>query len=284
MSGRGDPVAPRAARLRRTGAALWRQLLDDLRDRLSAGEFAERFPGELELTEQYGVSRHTVREALRQLRGEGVLTVTPGRRTLVAPTGEPVIEQRSGTVYSLFSAVETSGREQISVVGAQDVRADGVIAARLGLEESTPLFHLERLRLADGEPLALDRVWLPAAVGEPLLEVNFDHAGLYDQLLATTGIAVTGGSETVRAVIPSPAEHRTLHLMAPAAAFFVQRTGTSHGVPIEWRQMLIRADRFTLTSRLVPESAMVGADTAPVGDRALAVTPAHRGTHQRRPR
>ena len=254
MSGEAGPATPQATRPRRTaGVVLWRQLLDDLRARLARNEFVQRFPGELELAEQYGVSRHTVREALRHLRSEGVLTVTAGRRTLVSP--ESAIVQRSGTVYSLFSAVEASGREQISIVRALDVRADGVIAARLGLEESTPLFHLERLRLADGEPLALDRVWLPAAIGEPLLEADFGHAGLYDQLLATTGIAVSGGEETIRAVIPTAAEHRLLHLGSPAAAFFVQRTGTSHGVPIEWRQMLIRADLFTLTSALTPATS-----------------------------
>ena len=258
MSGSNRRTAPPAARLRRTtGDVLWRLLLDDLRDRLGRGEFTQRFPGELDLAEQYGVSRYTVREALRHLRSEGVLTVTPGRRTVVSPVGA-VIEQRSGTVYSLFSAVEGTGREQISVVRALDVRADGVVAARLGLEESTPLFHLERLRLADGEPLALDRVWLPAAVGEPLLEVDFRHAGLYDRLLAATGIEVSGGEETIQAVIPSPAEHRTLHLAPPSAAFFVQRTGTSHDMPVEWRQMLIRADRFTLTSTLTPAGPAPG--------------------------
>ena len=58
------------------------------------------------------------------------------------------IEQQLGAIYSLFSAVEGTGRVQRSVVHTLDVRADGVVAARLGREESTPLVHLERLRLA----------------------------------------------------------------------------------------------------------------------------------------
>ena len=70
------------------------------------------------------------------------------------------------------------------MVRALDVRADGVIAPRLGLEESTPLVYLERLRLLDGEPLALDRVWLPASIGEPLLGVDFRRTGVYDELFA----------------------------------------------------------------------------------------------------
>ena len=232
---------------RSAGAPLWQQLAAELRARLERGEFAGGLPGELGLVRQYGVSRHTVREALRQLRIDGVITTARGRRTQVA---EPVIAQATGIAYSLFGAVESRGLTQRSVVRAQDVRADGVVAARLGLEESTPLFHLERLRLADGEPLALDRVWLPASLAGPLLTVDFSHTAVYDQLLAVTGVRVTGGHETVRAVVPSPAEHDVLGLTPPAAAFFVERTATADGVVIEWRQTLVRADRFALTTAL----------------------------------
>ena len=62
-----------------------------------------------------------------------------------------------------------------------DVRADGVAAARLGLEEPTPLVYLERLRLAADEPLAVDRVWLPERLAAALLEVDFSRTALYDR-------------------------------------------------------------------------------------------------------
>ena len=141
---------------------LWRQLESDLRSRLDRAEFARGLPGEVELGLQYAVSRHTVREALRQLRAEGVISTGRGRRPqLMGP--DPVIAQPTGIAYSLFSSVEACGLAQTSVVRVLAVRADGVIAPRLGLEESTPLLHLERLRLAAGRPLALDRVWLPAS-------------------------------------------------------------------------------------------------------------------------
>ena len=170
-----------------------------------------------------------MREALRQLRAEGAISTGRGRRPRIAAP-EPVIAQPTGIVYSLFSAVELRGLSQVSMVRALDVRADGVIAPRLGLEESTPLVYLERLRLLDGEPLALDRVWLPASIGEPLLGVDFRRTGVYDEL-SRTGITVTGGHETVRAVVPSRAEHRILDLPVPSAAFSVERTASSHGVP-----------------------------------------------------
>jgi len=230
----------------------------------------------LELVTQYSVSRHTVREALRHLRNEGLLNVTRGRRTRLAEP-EPPIQQRTGIVYSLFTSVESTGLEQRSVVRSLSIHADGVIAPRLGLEESTPLLYLERLRLAGGEPLALDRVWLPASIGEPLLEVDFTHTSLYDQMLATTGIPITGGEETVRAVIPTPAEHRTLGIAPPAPAFAVERIGVSHDVPIEWRLTLIRADRFSLTSALAATASVHDAAARSPSDASLTLTPSYSG-------
>jgi GntR family transcriptional regulator len=235
---------------RSSSVPAWRQLQTDLLRRLEAGEFIDALPGEFELAEQYGVSRHTVREALRELRAEGTISSGRGRRPRIA-AADAAIVQPTGIVYSLFSTVEASGMAQVSTVRALDIRADGVIATRLGLEESTPLFHLERLRLAGGEPLALDRVWMPASIAEPLLTADFRRTSLYDALLALTGVPITGGAETVRAVIPSKAEHAALGLVPPAAAFAVERTATSSGVPIEWRNTLIRADRFSLTNLLV---------------------------------
>ena len=69
-----------AQALDRTRATpLWEQLLTDLRRRLDHDEFAVAFPGELALVAQYGVSRHTVREAVRRLREEGLVIAGRGR-------------------------------------------------------------------------------------------------------------------------------------------------------------------------------------------------------------
>src|SRR6476619_4873450 len=89
---------------------LWAQMQEDLRRRLATGAFVERFPTELELVEQYAVSRHTVREALRRLRDSGVLDSARGRGTWLAP--QP-IEQPLG---SLFQEVEARGLLQRSDV------------------------------------------------------------------------------------------------------------------------------------------------------------------------
>src|ERR1700754_2173661 len=126
---------------RLAGEPLWAQLLADLRRRLERDEFGVAFPGELALVAEYGVSRHTVREAVRRLRDEGLVIAGRGRTPRRAEPAE--IEQPLGEIFSLFSAVEATGQVQRSVVRTLDVRADGVVAARLGLEESAPLGHPE---------------------------------------------------------------------------------------------------------------------------------------------
>jgi len=227
----------------RTKAPLWQQVRDDLRARLEADEFAGSFPGEHELRAQYGVSRHTVREALRGLRAEGLVTAARGQRP--HPVTEAFIEQPLGALYSLFASVEAAGLEQRSVVRHLEIRADAHVAVRLGMEESTPLLYLERLRLAGGEPLAHDRVWLLAEDARGLLDADFSHTGLYDELAGRCGIRLTGGQERIQAVICSPAERQLLDTPLNVAAFSIERLGRASGRAVEWRTTLIRGDRFS---------------------------------------
>ncbi|QRP49462.1 GntR family transcriptional regulator [Amycolatopsis sp. FDAARGOS 1241] len=238
-------MAPRT--LSRSGSEpLWRQLQRELLTRLDAGEFTDQFPGELALADEYGVSRHTVRQALRQLRADGVVVAERGRQPRVAPPAE--IAQPLGALYSLFTSVEAAGLAQHSIVRTFDVRADALVAERLSLEASTPLVYLERLRLAGDEPLALDRVWLPADVAKPLLQADFTHTSLYNELARRTGIRLDQGREEVHAVIPTAAERTQLACAHDVAAFAINRLSHSKGRPVEWRHTLVRGDRYALTA------------------------------------
>jgi GntR family transcriptional regulator len=243
--------APRALD-RGSPLPLWAQLRGDLRRRLAAGAFDEAFPSELTLVTDYAVSRHTVRAALQELRADGVVVAERGRRPRLAE--QAAITQPLGVLYSLFASVESAGLRQASIVRARDLRADGVVADRLGLEASTPLFRLERLRLAGGEPLALDTVWLPAEIAAPLLEADFTHTALYEELAARTGIRVEGGREHIRVVVPTRAEQRLLDIPAAAGALAIDRLGHAGGRPVEWRHTLIRGDRFSLLADFSPRT------------------------------
>ncbi|MFF0271641.1 GntR family transcriptional regulator [Kribbella sp. NPDC004536] len=242
------------------GEPLWKQLQADLVRRLRSGEFDNAFPGELALVDEYEVSRHTVRQALGQLRTDGLIVAERGRQPRVATA--PEIRQPMGALYSLFSSVEAAGLPQRSVVRALDVRADGVVAARLDLEESIPLLYLERLRYAGDEPLALDRVWLPATLAEPLLDADFTHTSLYNELANRTGIVLDHGSEDIRAINPSAAERKVLRCPDDAAVFSIVRQGSAQNRSVEWRHTLVRGDRFALSASF---SAHAGYRLAPSG-------------------
>jgi len=260
VAGKGTAHRVAAARPldRASPLPLWAQLRADLLRRLDAGAFDEEFPGEMGLVAAYQVSRQTVRTALRELRADGVVLAERGRRPRIADRA--LITQPLGALYSLFASVESAGLRQTSIIRARDLRADGVIADRLGLEASTPLFRMERLRLAGDEPLALDTVWLPGDLGAPLLEADFTHTGLYDELAARTGVRVDGGREHIRGVVPTAAEQRVLGTSPSTGALLISRLGFAADRPVEWRRSLIRGDRFSLLAefsartgyRLVP--------------------------------
>lgn len=229
---------------RDTALPLWAQVQNDVRRRARRGEFDETFPGENALVSQYDVSRNTVREALRALRAEGLVTAERGRPPRLIQGRE--IHQPVGALYSLFSSVEEAGLTQRSVVRRLEVQADGVVATRLGLEESTPLVYLERLRLAGEEPLALDRVWLPATIGTPLLDADFTHTSLYEELAARSGVRLKGGEEQIRATIPTASERDLLQVPPTSAVFAIEREGRAGVQLVEWRQTVVRGDRFVL--------------------------------------
>jgi len=224
---------------------LWAQLEQDLLRRMRAGAFDERFPGEFELVADYAVSRHTVRDALRRLREEGILESGRGRGTWLR---KPHIEQPLGAIYSLFRSVEAMGLVQRSEVRVLEVRVDAAVAERLVRPAATEFVYLERLRLADGEPLALDRTWLPRSLAGPLLEADFTHSGLYDELASLTGTRLTGGAEVIRAMVPSAANRKLLKIPVGTAALGVERLGCLRDEPVEWRESLIRGDRFSVVA------------------------------------
>ena len=224
---------------------LWAQVLADLRSQLAAGRFAERFPTDNDLAARYGVSRQTVREAVRRLTDAGVLERGRGRGTRVRD-----FQQIGGSLESLYEQIEKQGADQHSIVRARELVVDEAVAARLGLPPDARLVHIERLRLADGEPLALDRAWLPEPLAAELLLADLTHTGIYVELRQARDIDVDRGTEQIKPAIPSAADRKTLKLPRGQAAFSIERLAFAGDQPIEWRHSLVRGDRYTISLSL----------------------------------
>ena len=220
---------------------LWAQLEAELRTRLDEGEFDDGFPTDAQLVSRYGVSRHTVREAIRHLNKTGILKRERGRGTVV---NRAEFEQPLGGLYSLFRSIEAAGVEQTSEVLALCVTQDSEAASRLELDENADLFFLERIRRAGDQPLAVDRAWLPLSLAEPLLQADFSHTALYDELERACGVRPNRGWERLTPVLPSFSDRERLELKRNDAAFFLERLGKHNDEVIEWRTTTIRGDRY----------------------------------------
>ncbi|GAC1365596.1 MAG: GntR family transcriptional regulator [Actinomycetota bacterium] len=252
MGSQRNPQHPDAMALdRRSPLPLWAQLVTELERRLASGAFSSRFPTDRELTETYGVSRQTAREAVRRLSASVALDRQAGRGTFLRPAE---FEQPAGTLYSLFQAIEAQGVEQRSLVRVQELRHDPDAAADLELPADAPLIYLERLRLAGGLPLALDRTWLPADLAGALLEADFGHTALYEELRVRCGVRPTRGEERIQPVVPGRAQARLLQISAGGAAFSIQRHTWSGERPLERRLTLVHGERYAFVTTWSPSA------------------------------
>ncbi|MEX2586754.1 MAG: GntR family transcriptional regulator [Actinomycetota bacterium] len=224
---------------------LWAQLVDELTRRMAAGAFIDRLPTDQELAATYQVGRATVREAVRRLGETFQIDRQRGKGTFVR---QSQFEQPVGTMYSLFQAIEGQGIEQKSVVRSCGLKVDAMVAAGLGVAADLPLFYLERLRLAGGIPLALDRVWMPADLAAPVMDSDFTHTALYAELKEKAGIVATRGEERIHPIIPIPAVAKLLEMPKGTAAFAIERRTWTGDRPLEHRDTILRGDRHAFVS------------------------------------
>ncbi len=224
---------------------LWSQLEHELRRRMELGEFERRFPTDRELMEIYAVSRHTARHAVSQLGASGILHRARGVGTSV---DHRTFERSLGSLYSLFQVVEESGVPQHSKVRALSRVVNAEASSHLGLDADAPLVLIDRVRYAGDLPLAIDRIWLPAEIAEPLLDADFTHTSLYNELDRTIGKRPNEGWERIHPAIPTTDDCACLELDDGEAVFSIQRLGTFSGEPLEWRVTTIRGSRFTFVA------------------------------------
>jgi GntR family transcriptional regulator len=118
----------------------------------------------------------------------------------------------------------------------------------LGCAPETPLVYLARQRLAGDQPLALDRIWMPASLAAPLLEVDFSHTALYRELERATGQRPRAGWERITPAVVHGEDAHLLGVNPGSAVFSLERLGICAVCPLEWRVTLIRGDRFSFVA------------------------------------
>jgi DNA-binding GntR family transcriptional regulator len=251
-----SPGGTRIRLSRRNAQPAHAQIADQLADAIAGGELApgDRLPPERQLAAELGLSRMTVRHALGTLEGRGLLVRTAGRGggTFVA---RPKLERDLGTFSGLSEQLRRQGvRAGASVLRAGERRPDRAIAEALALAEGERVVAIERVRLADGEPFAIERSCFPAARFAGLLELDLTGS-LYELLDEHWDAAPVRAVEHLEPVLASGAEAATLGLAAGAPLMLVERVAYDDaGAPVEFARDRFRGDRTRVvawTSELV---------------------------------
>ncbi len=230
---------------------LYQQLYEILRGMILRREWqpGDLIPAEPELCERYGVSRTTVRQVLDKLANEGLIHRHRGRGTFVA---HPTVEKGMVRIVSFTEDMRERGFvPRTQVLSAELVPAAAEIAERLQLPPGQELAKLERLRLADEEPMAIEESYLVHAYCPGVLEGDYAALPLRETLERKYGIRLVRARQVIRAVLAGKREAELLGIKPKAALLFIERVSYSqHDLPVEFLRIHYRADRYSLYNEL----------------------------------
>ncbi len=225
---------------------LYLQLARSLREHISSGGIGpgSALPSERDLSEMAGMSRVTVRKGIEQLIEEGVVVRKQGSGTFVARRIEA-----PGAKLSSFSDDTRSRGEDPGVVWiyksyAQPTEEE---ATALGVATTARVARLGRVRLAGGEPLAIEHAVIPATF-MPDLESLGDS--LY-QALEKHGFRPVSGTQRVRASLATPTEAGILCVEQNSEVLRIERqTRIPDGRIVEFTRSVYRGDRYEFVTEL----------------------------------
>jgi GntR family transcriptional regulator len=253
-----------------TGQPKYRVLRDALMGLIRELPPGSAVPTERELCERFGVSRGTVRQALDGLAAEQRIHRHQGKGTFVAKAKiDQVLELTSYTEFARARGMEPASR----LIGVTRAPAESDVAAMIGLLAGDEVLQIERVRLADDEPLGVELVYLDAKRFDGIAAVLGESQSLYQLLRASYGVELAWAEETIEAVVAQEREAALLGLRAGAPVLLrCRQSFDSNGVPVEFVRSVYRADRFRFRTRLQPVPAVPAAPLPPGTRLRLATT------------
>jgi DNA-binding GntR family transcriptional regulator len=182
------------------------ELADQLRARILDGQFAEPevFPTESELCEAHGVSRFTVREALRRLQTEGLIARRRGSGTVIQPAAA-----RAGALHQPLSNVgeilqyARDTRIQFEHVG--ETRISRQRCEQIGIDPQGIWYLLRgiRTRQGDQQPIAVTEAYLHADLIDAARRIDTSRSTIFQQVEELTGASVARVTQDIQAVAAS---------------------------------------------------------------------------------
>jgi GntR family transcriptional regulator len=220
-----------------------RTALDEVLDGLDEGD---AFPPERELAGRFGVARETVRQALHELLVEGRIE-RRGRGTVVA---KPKLVQPLSLKSYTEGALRMGRKPGRVLVTWEDVDATAELADGLGVTVGTPVMHLERILLADGQRIGVESTYLPLHRFGDFTETFDPTTSLYAAIRAT-GVHFGSAVERIETVLASPREATLLESTTAMPMLRLHRRSLDvDDQPIEVVRSLYRGDRVAFEALL----------------------------------
>ncbi|MCW5851207.1 MAG: GntR family transcriptional regulator [Anaerolineae bacterium] len=229
---------------------IYSQLKEMVREKIEAGVWppGTLIPSERDFCEQFGISRMTVRQALGELVSEGMVVREKGKGTFVA---QPRLRQRLTRLTGFSEDMLARGKQPgARVLRVERVAAKPPAARALGILPGEEVILIERLRLADGEPVALEASHLHFEGVERVLSLPLDGS-LYRLLTETFDIHPKRAQQEIEATLATAREMDLLKLETDAPVLRNRRTTyDAEGRPFEYAESVYRGDRYTFYAEL----------------------------------
>jgi GntR family transcriptional regulator len=233
-----------------------RERVLELIEPLSVGD---SIPSERQLGIDLSVSRLTVRAALDELVREGYLVRRRGAGTFVA---EPKVA-KGIDITSFSDDMRARGLTPGSrTLDMREIPAGARLGRILHVSPSESVIAVKRLRLADGDPMAIELLHTRSSLVPGLTAADLETNSFYDLLSDRYGISIVGGTQTAEPTVTNEEESSALGVPLHSPALLFERvTRSTDGDVVEYTSSTYRGDRY----RLVTEIGVGGRPVQPLG-------------------
>ncbi len=229
------------------------RIKEEIRRRIASGQYSafQRIPSELELAQEFNVSRGTVERAIRLLVREGILYREQGRGTFVA---FPRFDEISFRLSDFWEEAKRAGcKARIRLLKAEKRPADELSASRLGIPPGAPIIEIERLRYLDDVPIAYEFRRLSYDLCPKLLEEDLEKSSIHQLLIGKYRLPLLKAVYTIEAILIEGEIASLLEVAPGTPGFRIDRLTYTKGLkPAVWFHQIYRGDRYRFTAELAP--------------------------------
>ena len=231
---------------------LYAQIKEALRAKIVDGTYAphHRLPSESEMISAFGVSRITVRQAIRDLQNEGLLFSVHGKGTFVAV---PKVSQELTQLQGFNEAMHQLGHETFSdVFGLTSHKGSALICAKLGIATGEPVTEIGRVRYLNREPMSVDYSYLPRDVGSRLSKKSLRDRDLFSLLENELGQPLHSAEVEINASAANAEVAERLGVAPDSPILRIERlTYATPTQPLVFEYLYYRAESFKYKLRIL---------------------------------